>query len=178
MHSNTHGFKEEIYYKTENKRVPDLNKKIPSVQRIVRTVNYKSTKAKWKGFAESQNFAVRWSGLLTATKPGTYRFEIESDDGSNLYINKKKVVDNDGMHGMTKVPGTVSLRPTQLIILTYFEKGGAGGMILKYMGPDTRMKMIVVPRKAMKAAFFPVRTPAPPRKKKKKATRKKATVAR
>jgi len=178
-HLNTPGLKEEIYYGGKYSKVPDLNKKTANVQRFVPVVNYRSSKAKWRGFTKSENFAVRWSGFLNIIKTGTYKFGITSDDGSNLYLNGRKRVDNDGLHGMRAKEVTVSLAGggKNKVVFTYFNKGGKAGMIFKYMGPDTDMKMIVVPPKATKVRFSRTSTPAPKKRKAKKGTSSKRKIA-
>jgi len=47
-------------------------------------------------------------------------------------------------------------------------------MILKYMGPDTESKMVVVPRKAMTVAFYKTNTPAPRRPMRRRRAKKAA----
>jgi hypothetical protein len=43
-------------------------------------------------------FAIDYSGRFWIEKPGLYRFELTSDDGSRLYIDGRVVVNNDGVH--------------------------------------------------------------------------------
>jgi hypothetical protein len=43
-------------------------------------------------------FAIDYSGRFWIEKPGLYRFELTSDDGSKLYIDDELVVNNDGIH--------------------------------------------------------------------------------
>jgi hypothetical protein len=43
-------------------------------------------------------FAIDYSGRFWIEKPGLYRFELTSDDGSRLYIDDGLAVDNDGVH--------------------------------------------------------------------------------
>jgi hypothetical protein len=47
---------------------------------------------------ENDNFSVRWTGRFIPEKSGLYRFIIRSDDGSRLYLNDEKVIDNWGAH--------------------------------------------------------------------------------
>lgn len=48
------------------------------------------------------NFSVRWTGRFVPEKSGIYRFKIMSDDGSRLYIDSEKVIDNWGAHAVTE----------------------------------------------------------------------------
>jgi hypothetical protein len=43
-------------------------------------------------------FGIEYTGSFKPTKAGTYIFKLISDDGSKLFIDGKKVIDNDGIH--------------------------------------------------------------------------------
>lgn len=45
-----------------------------------------------------EDFAIRFYGKLAVVTPGTYIFELYSDDGAKLFINGHLVVNNDGVH--------------------------------------------------------------------------------
>lgn len=79
------------------------------------------------------HFAARWIGELHVDKSTELRFELASDDGSNLYINNRKVIDNDGLHGMDKVHTTSELNVgTYPLELHYFQATGAKGLNLEW----------------------------------------------
>ena len=56
-----------------------------------------------------ENFAVRFRGVLAVDTPGRYNFWLLSDDGSKLYIDDTLVIDNDGVHGITRNKGRKDL---------------------------------------------------------------------
>ena len=56
-----------------------------------------------------ENFAVRFRGVLAVDTPGRYTFWLLSDDGSKLYIDDTLVIDNDGVHGITRNKGRKDL---------------------------------------------------------------------
>ena len=56
-----------------------------------------------------ENFAVRFRGVLAVDTPGIYTFWLLSDDGSKLYIDDTLVIDNDGIHGITRNKGRKDL---------------------------------------------------------------------
>ena len=56
-----------------------------------------------------ENFAIRFRAELQIDIPGVYTFGINSDDGSQLYINGKLVVDNDGIHPAINKLGKIEL---------------------------------------------------------------------
>lgn len=80
--------------------------------------------------ARRQNdMAMRFEGYLTVNGDGEYRFHVNSDDGSQLFIDDKLVVDNDGIHAPTSKSGSVKLsKGTHKIVTTIFN--GSGGVEL------------------------------------------------
>lgn len=54
-------------------------------------------------------FAVRYAGKMNASKAGTYNFHVQSDDGSIVWIDGKKVLDNDGQHAPEDANANVTL---------------------------------------------------------------------
>jgi len=75
-------------------------------------------------------FAVQYHGKIRIDQAGLYTFYLLSNDGSNLYLNDKWVVNNDGEHGAEERKGdsylSAGLHP---IRVDYFQAGG--GMLLK-----------------------------------------------
>lgn len=81
-------------------------------------------------------FALRFTGSITVEKTGEYTFATASDDGSRLYIGDELVVNNDGLHGMVKVQGTIELPAgSHPIMVTYFDNGGGDGFEVTWSGP-------------------------------------------
>ena len=70
-------------------------------------------------------FLMRWRGQIVVGDAGMYTFVLTSDDGSMLYVDGERVVDNDGLHGSATVEGTVRLSSgTHDITVTFFEWDG------------------------------------------------------
>ena len=64
-------------------------------------------------------------GNIEAPKSGDYIFTLSSDDGSRLLIDRKVVVDLDGIHGVTSKSGKVKLeKGSHHIEVQYFEASG------------------------------------------------------
>ena len=80
-----------------------------------------------------ENFAVRFRGVLAVDTPGRYAFWLLSDDGSRLYINDTLVIDNDGIHGITRSKGqkdlSESVKVSWSISGSHFLEMGKGGSI-------------------------------------------------
>ena len=64
-----------------------------------------------------ENFAIRFRGVLAVDTPGRYIFWLLSDDGSKLYIDDTLVIDNDGIHGITRNKGRKDL--SEHVIFTW-----------------------------------------------------------
>ncbi|QQR91278.1 MAG: hypothetical protein IPJ88_06000 [Myxococcales bacterium] len=78
------------------------------------------------GIDESKNllewFAIRFRGKIRVDKAGLVAFKFNSDDGAILYIDGKKVVDNDGVHAPKEQTGTAQLSAgLHDVVVEYFQ---------------------------------------------------------
>jgi hypothetical protein len=93
--------------------------------------------ALWQG-GPSDNVAIRFIGPVEVRAAGDYTFFLRSDDGSELYVNGQRVVDNDALQAVTEKSATLSLgRGTHMVEVRYFEAGGFAEVGLDWQGPDT-----------------------------------------
>jgi len=70
----------------------------------------------------NEAFGVVYTAQFIAKKPGNYTFRLLSDDGAKLYINKKLLIDNDGIHGPDSKLGNITLNNSKHSIrLEYFQ---------------------------------------------------------
>ncbi len=85
-------------------------------------------------------FAIDYTGRFYVDKPGKYAFIVASDDGSKLYIDGKRLIDNDGVHGVVAVEGDVKLTGgIHHIRLSYFQGPRASlALMLGVMGPGEK----------------------------------------
>jgi hypothetical protein len=145
------GWKESQYNTPNNLRsVPNFNSLKPVRIRTVSRVNYQNTGGNWPGYGRRDNFGARWTGKMTITRSGSYRFRIGSDDGSMLYINNRRIVDNNGLHGFRWRQGDTGMKSGKSSVrLEFFERGGHAGMKFYYLGSDTRRRLILVPPSVM-----------------------------
>ncbi len=91
----------------------------------------------WEGGPED-NFAARYTGLLNIKSGGTYTFFLTSDDGSALYINGERVINNDGMHGDIELRVALDLGAGMHDIeIRYFDGGWDASLQLEWVGPDS-----------------------------------------
>jgi mono/diheme cytochrome c family protein len=91
----------------------------------------------------NEGFAIRFDGFLPIEKAGVYRFRLSSDDGSALYIDNKKVIDNDGVHANQAVESGIRLTAAvHAIRVDYFELGGEEVLSLEWAGESVKSGLI------------------------------------
>jgi hypothetical protein len=77
-------------------------------------------------------FAIDYTGHFYIDNPGKYRFLLGSDDGAKLYIDNKKVIDNDGIHPIQYEECSINL------------KGGIHSIRISYFqGPRAQLALIL-----------------------------------
>ncbi len=80
----------------------------------------------------SSNFSLIFDGFIKIPKDGLYTFYLKSNDGSVLYLNNQKLIDNDGAHGVLEETTSTSLKAgMHKIKVKYFQLGG--GMLLNVL---------------------------------------------
>jgi len=81
-------------------------------------------------------FAQRYKGVVYAARSGNYRFYLSSDDGSKLYINRRMIIDNDGLHGATERSGDIQLTEgDHKFRLDFYQNAGDANLRLMWEGP-------------------------------------------
>ena len=125
------------YYELSNPSfLPDFSTLIPYAEDVSLSVNYPSTGGEFMNSGRSDNVGVVFSGYVLAIEDGIYTLTTDSDDGSRLYIGDEMVVDNDGLHGMEKVGGSIPLSAGwHQMRIEFFENGGGAGLIATIAGP-------------------------------------------
>jgi hypothetical protein len=78
----------------------------------------------WRGSPPAV-FSATWTGYLIALREGDYTLATSSDDGSQIYVDERIVVDNSRGHAGQIARGSVHLtRGVHRILITYFQDGG------------------------------------------------------
>jgi predicted alpha-1,2-mannosidase len=71
---------------------------------------------------QADHFAFIFTGIIFVPEDGIYEFMTMSDDGSMLYIDNIKIVDNDGSHAAISATGRIALKKGyHTYKLLYFE---------------------------------------------------------
>ena len=82
---------------------------------------------------QEDHYGLEFLGYINVPATDVYHFYISSDDGSKLFIDAKILVDNDGLHGLKEVSGTIALEAgSHLIKVCYFEKTGDDAVTVKW----------------------------------------------
>jgi len=73
------------------------------------------------------------SGVVTVREEGIHTFCVASNDGSKLFVARKEVVDNDGIHALQKRCGEVALgKGSHSFELKYFQDGGGTALAVTH----------------------------------------------
>lgn len=85
----------------------------------------------------NEKFGIVFQGNLTVPRPGTYRFEMASDDGARIFVDGKKVIEHDGLHGAQLKKGETDLEEGKVPIrVEYFAYGAPNSFRAGWSGPD------------------------------------------
>lgn len=99
--------------------------------------------------AVQPDFAAEWTGTLEVPEGGAWRFTLGSDDGSTLWIDGRRVVDNGGNHAYREASGEVRLTAgAHRLRVAYHDAGGEAAMVMRWAGPGTADA--VVPSSALR----------------------------
>lgn len=116
----------EGYYKV----VGDLDRARPVKKGVMSEPSIKDA-------PQADHYGYIFEGLIEVPEDGVYTFATKSDDGSVLYINGEKVVDNDGSHAAISASGRIALKkglhPYKLM---YFEDYEGEHLSWEWMTPS------------------------------------------
>ena len=90
-----------------------------------------------------EDFALKLTASLTVPADGDYTFWTKSDDGSIVFIDAKRIVNNDGDHGETEKSGHASLIAGEhSITVSYFQHGADALLKVEWEGPGFKRQEI------------------------------------
>jgi hypothetical protein len=103
------------------------------------------------------DFLALVDGELLVKDAGTHSFRLTSDDGSQLWIGGRVVVDNDGLHGMESKTGDIELSPgPHAFQIKFFECHADSGLRAEWKAPHGT-SFEVIGGSAMRAEWPKVR---------------------
>jgi hypothetical protein len=86
-------------------------------------------------------FGIDYYGKFWVSVPGVYRFSVASDDGSQLWIDDKRVFDLDGVHSVLDKSGAVTLAEGfHTIHIPYFQETNWVALTLQIQAPGEKLK--------------------------------------
>ncbi len=96
-------------------------------------INIASTTGVFSNSTRSDTVGAVYDAWINVPTDNLYTLSTESDDGSKLYVGSTLLVNNDGLHGMTKVTGEMGLKAGRHHVrVEFFENGGGAGLIVRY----------------------------------------------
>jgi len=117
------------YFEGEWDSLPDFSKLTPLKTGILPDFSFQPA-------IEKERFGFVYTGYVKIPECDIYTFYTESDDGSCLYIGRKKVVDNDGLHSLEQKKGSIGLsKGFHKIRVLFFEKTGSDALKIYLKSP-------------------------------------------
>jgi Metallo-peptidase family M12/PA14 domain/Bacterial Ig domain len=111
--------------------LPEFDLLTPYLSSVVPAVDFEETDGIFATSALANNVGAVFEGFVAVAIPGLFTFELESDEGSRLFVGGELVVDHDGLHAMESRQGVVGLLPgLHRVRVEYFEAGGSAGLIV------------------------------------------------
>jgi hypothetical protein len=91
------------------------------------------------------NYAWVIYGKVKVVAGGNYEFCTSSDDGSQLFVDDTRVVNNDGLHGAERRCGNKALVPGKHDVrVEGFQSGGGAYEHARWKGPDTLNHLVEI----------------------------------
>jgi hypothetical protein len=88
-------------------------------------------------------FGYQYEGYIKVPKDGIYTFYLLSNDGSRLFIDHEKLIENEANHGSIEEPGRIALKKgLHHIKVRYFQCGGGKSLKVSWDRPGFSKKEI------------------------------------
>jgi hypothetical protein len=120
--------------------MPSLIDRTPDHVRIEPHLSHGSSNNPYSGLDNrfKNDWGARFSGLIDVPDTGNWTFYLNSDDGSELWVNGVSLVQNYGSHGMREYSASINLSSgLHDFRVEFFQGGGPHGLILSWEGPIT-----------------------------------------
>jgi glucose/arabinose dehydrogenase len=104
----------------------------------------------------TDTFSVRWTGQVQPLYTETYTFSTTTDDGLQLYVDDRLIIDNLRDQSPTERTGTITLQAGQKynIRMDYYENGGGAVARLAWASPS-QVKQIIPQSQLFNTASSP-----------------------
>ena len=101
------------------------------------------------------NWGARFSGLIDVPESGNWTFYLNTDDGSELWINGASEIQNYGMHGMREYSSTLNLRKGIMISELNSSKESPHGLKFSWEGPNVVKQRFLLLHSSFREIMFP-----------------------
>lgn len=102
------------------------------------------------------NFGLVFTGFVKLPADGLYAFFTKSDDGSQLRLGNRLIVENNGLHGAREAAGLVRMKAgIHPIEIRFFEAQGSESLVVSIEGPG-------LPKQELPEAMLLHKKPAAP----------------
>ena len=128
---------EEVSFDTAS--MPDLIDRVPDHTRLESELAYSSSGNAYPGLDDrfKNNWGARFSGLINVPETGNWTFYLDTDDGSELWLNDNSIIQNYGSHGMREYSGSLNLTAGYHDFrIEFFQGTGPHGLKLSWEGPN------------------------------------------
>jgi alpha-L-fucosidase len=123
-------------YELYPKSVKDLDTSTPVKQMVSQDISIND-------LTRGENSGLIYKGYIKIPSDGLYNFHLSSDDGSQLWIDEKEVIDNDGLHANIEKSGRIGLKKGyHLFMLKYIEDKPAMALKLEYNFENQNKKIV------------------------------------
>ena len=133
--------------------MPDLIDRVPDHIRTETSLAYSSSNNPYFGLDNrfKEDWGARFSGLIDIPETGNWTLYLNSDDGSELWIDGVSVIQNYAMHGMREYSVSMNLSAgIHDFKVEFFQGGGPHGLLLSWQGPN--MSKSTIPSSAFYVA--------------------------
>ena len=118
------------YFEQQFGPKPDFDSLTPVSSGVVLTFSIEPKR-------RNEYFGFHFSGTIRIPRTGRYTFYTSTDDGSQLFVDGKLVVDNSGDHAPQEREGNVELAAGEHpIVVTFYNNGAGYEFYVFWKGPD------------------------------------------
>ncbi|MFL5343139.1 MAG: PA14 domain-containing protein [Gemmataceae bacterium] len=135
------------YYEGSWDVLPDFAKLKPADRGVGAAFDLSAAK-------RGNDYALLFEGFFNAEQEGSYRFALNSDDGSKLWVDGKQIVDDDGVHPTKAATGSVTLtKGVHKVAVGFFQVGGGAELDVQVKGPNLPQQPLAALVAATEAAL-------------------------
>jgi len=117
-------------------KLPDFSTLSPKKTGVVSTIDLAFSKT-------TESFGLSFKGYLNVPQTGVYQIFLSSDDGSQILIDSKELINYDGTHGIGEKAASIALtQGLHPVCVNYFQGTGGLGLIVAWEGPGVAKQVI------------------------------------